>query len=147
MPCCHSPWDLKTSINVRMTLNRLHISPCSQCAYFRKARIPVFMLTCPPTQPWRHISTWHFPQTPIILQHMAQAALIASSPQSHLPRALRAQPWMNICTKGRDVLLTQTDAEGDQAAGGGREGSTTHLRPPTSFSPHVMADNLQDGSN
>lgn len=47
-------------------------------------------------------------------------------------------------TKGKNILLTQRDSEGDQAAGGGREGSTAHLRPPTSLLPtYVMAANLQ----
>ena len=69
---------------------------------------------------------------------------------SHLSlcHSLRLPALDEHCTKGRSILLTQTDAEGDQAAGGGREGSTTHLRPPTSLLPtYVMADNLQDGSN
>jgi len=69
---------------------------------------------------------------------------------SHLSlcHSLRLPALDEHCTKERNILLTQTDTEGDQAAGGGREGSTTHLRPPTSLLPtYVMAANLQDGSN
>lgn len=137
-----------------MTLNRLHTSPCSQWCIFQKSQDPCIHINHFLSSPFVEIINntafrWTSPQ-PIFTASCVWGDNSINQQYSHLSlcRSLRLPALDEHCTKGRNILLTQTDAEGDQAAGGGREGSTTHLRPPTSLLPtYVMADNLQDGSN